>query len=66
MFADICETTLYVKDNKDVYCGFFLAGNITWNEANEQCQSRGARLPQAESLRENHDIFDRQEVKVFA
>jgi len=30
--------------------------------ANEECQKQNATLPIVKSIRENHDIFDRQEV----
>ena len=43
--------------NGSCACGFFLARNLDWYQANQGCKSKGARLPEINSTGENNDIF---------
>jgi hypothetical protein len=52
-----CSTPTYQKANGDYYCAFAIRDVLNWFQADDACQSKGGRLPEIYTLKENMDIL---------
>jgi hypothetical protein len=48
---------VFVKSDGKCACAFYSPNFLTWQNAVDECQSFGARLPEIKSAKENFDIY---------
>ncbi len=68
MFLAQCTTETFAKADGRCACAFYLDRGLTWQQAAEQCYTRGARLPEIYSIEENTSIFNltvSHELRIF-
>ena len=47
-----------MKSDGQCACGFYLDDGLTWEQARDQCNAHGGRLPEIYSDAENEAIFE--------
>ena len=54
----VCTTKTYIKSNGQCACGFYRDAGLTWSEAKDWCATKGGRLPEIFSEKENTDLHN--------